>query len=98
MRSRLAAHSRPLLAALLLIAPWLLGPGGAQAQGDLVLKVGTDQKLETLNPWQSITAADYEIFQIQYELLVGFDNNLKPAPAFADQWSDSTDQMTHTFH
>ena len=98
MRSRLAAHARPLVAALLLIAPVLLGPVGAQAQGNLVLKVGTDQKLETLNPWQSITVADYEIFQVQYELLVGFDNALKPTPGFADQWSDSTDQMTHTFH
>jgi peptide/nickel transport system substrate-binding protein len=98
MRSRMAAHARPLLAALLLIAPALLGPGGAQAQGDLVLKVGTDQKLETLNPWQSITVADYEIFQVQYELLVGFDNALKPAPAFADKWSDSADQKTHNFH
>jgi peptide/nickel transport system substrate-binding protein len=98
MRSRMAAHARPLLAALLLIAPALLGPAGARAQGDLVLKVGTDQKLETLNPWHSITVADYEIFTLQYELLVSFDINLQPAPGFADSWQSSADGMTHTFH
>ena len=40
---------------------------------DLILRVGTDQELETLNPWNSSPYADYEIFQVQYELLVSFD-------------------------
>ena len=51
---------------------------------DLILRVGTDQELETLNPWHSITYADYEMFQVQYELLVSFDVNLQPTPGFAD--------------
>ena len=54
-------------------------PAPAPAE-QLILRVGTDQKLETLNPWQSITYADYEMFQIQYELLVSFGNDLEPAP------------------
>ena len=76
-----------------------LMPGVASAQTDeLVLNVGTDQKLRVLNPWFSITVADYEIFQIQYELLVSFDINLGPTPGFADEWSSSDDGLTHTFH
>jgi hypothetical protein len=73
MRSSLAAGARPqgtqpaaraLLAALLLAAPMLLTAGGARGADDLILRVATDQKLETLNPWHSITVADYEIFQV----------------------------------
>jgi peptide/nickel transport system substrate-binding protein len=87
-----------VLAAVLLLAPTLVVAGGAQAQDQLILRVGTDQKLETLNPWQSVTYADYEMFTLQYELLVSFDINLEPAPGFADSWSSSDDAMTHTFH
>ena len=50
-RHRLAAPVRALLAATLLVAPTLAMAGGARAADDLILKVGTDQKLETLNPW-----------------------------------------------
>ena len=97
-RLRLVAHARAFLAALMLVAPVLLVAGGAQAADNLILKVGTDQKLESLNPWYSVTYADYELFQVQYELLVGFDNKLDAAPGFADRWESSADKMTHTFH
>lgn len=97
-RSRQAPTARALLAAMLLVASMLAMAGGARGANELVLKVGTDQKLETLNPWQSVTVADYEIFQIQYELLVGFDNKLQPTPGFADSWTESADKLTHTFH
>jgi peptide/nickel transport system substrate-binding protein len=106
MRSSIAADARPrqlptaraLLAAFLLVAPTLAMAGGARAADDLILKVGTDQKLESLNPFQSITYADYELFQVQYELLVGFGPNLEAVPGFADRWQSSADKKTHTFH
>jgi peptide/nickel transport system substrate-binding protein len=98
-RSRLGRPSRAFLATLLLIAPTLLSAGGARAgTEDLILRVATDQKLESIDPLQSITYADYEVFQIQYELLVSFGPNLEAVPGFADEWSSSTDKMTHTFH
>ena len=98
MRSRLGAKLIRFMAVAALAAAGLV-PAAAQAQtGELVLNVGTDQKLRVLNPWYSVTVADYEIFQIQYELLVSFDINLQPAPGFADDWSTSDDGMTHTFH
>jgi peptide/nickel transport system substrate-binding protein len=87
------------MAALALAAALLLPSAGPAAAADpLILKVGTDQKLDTLNPWQSITVADFEMYQLQYELLVGFGQNLEPVPGFADKWESSTDGMTHTFH
>lgn len=97
MRSRLGVRLTRFIAVAALAAAGLV-PGVVSAGTDeLVLNVGTDQKLRVLNPWFSITVADYEIFQIQYELLVSFDINLGPAPGFADQWSSSEDGMTHTF-
>jgi peptide/nickel transport system substrate-binding protein len=98
MRSPLARRVRTFVAAVLLLAPTLVMAGGANAQDKLILRVGTDQKLETLNPWQSITYADYEMFSVQYELLVSFDINLQPTGGFADSWSTSADSKTHTFH
>ena len=95
---RLVAHVRALTAAMLLVAPMLIGTGVVRAADDLVLKVGTDQKLESLNPFQSITYADYELFQVQYELLVSFGPNLEAVPGFADRWDSSADKKTHTFH
>lgn len=77
----------------------LLAPAAAPAAAadPLILRIGTDQKLETLNPWHSVTVADYEVFQLQYDLLVSFDINLEAAPGFAESWSSSADAMTHTF-
>lgn len=78
----------------------LLAPAAAPATAaePLVLRIGTDQKLETLNPWHSVTVADYEVFQLQYDLLVSFGQDLSPAPGFADRWESSPDALTHTFH
>jgi peptide/nickel transport system substrate-binding protein len=98
MRSRLGVHLARFTAIGVIAAAGLM-PSVASAQTDeLVLNVGTDQKLRVLNPWYSVTVADYEIFQIQYELLVSFDINLQPAPGFADEWSSSDDGLTHNFH
>ncbi|HXG27132.1 MAG TPA: ABC transporter substrate-binding protein [Candidatus Binatia bacterium] len=98
MRTRLAVRLGRFIALAALVAAGLV-PGAANAGVQpLVLNVGTDQDLTNLNPWQSITVADYEVFTIQYELLVSYDISLQPAPGFADEWSSSDDGMTHTFH
>ena len=99
MRTRLGVRLGRFIAVAALAAVALF-PATASAGTDekLILRVGTDQALETLNPFQSITYADYEMFQVQYELLVGYGNDLQSAPGFADEWSSSTDKLTHTFH
>jgi len=80
------------------VLPGLPGLSASAAVGDpLVLKVGTDQNAETLNPWHAVTVLDYEVFTLNYDLLVGFGQNLEPAPGFAESWSSSADGMTHRF-
>lgn len=99
MRNRSGVRLARFMALAALIAAAVMPAGIARAADKAhTLYVGTDQDLESLNPWQSITYADYELFQVQYELLVGFGNDLSPVPGFADEWSSSADKMTHTFH
>jgi peptide/nickel transport system substrate-binding protein len=88
------------LAAVTAVVAALLVPTAIQAadgEGPLILRAGTDQKVETLNPWHSVTVVDYEVFTLNYDLLVGFGQNLEPVPGFAESWESSADAMTHTF-
>ena len=97
MRNRFGVRLVRFIALTALIAAALVPAGIARATNHLILRVGTTQALETLNPFQSITYADYEMFQVQYELLVGYGNDLQSAPGFATEWSSSADKLTHTF-
>jgi len=74
--------------------------GVLAAEGDeepLVLRAGTDQDLQVLNPWNSVVVADFEVFTLNYDLLVGFGQDLEPVPGFAESWEPSEDNTTWTF-
>ncbi len=82
------------------LAGALLLPAGAPvtAADKLVLTVGTTQDLSSMNPWNAYLMIDYEAFQLNYDLLVGFANDLTPVPGFATSWQQSpTDPKTWTF-
>ena len=64
------------LAGALVLATMLPLPGRRAADSDLVLRVGTDQKLQVLNPFESVTVADFEVFTLNYDLLVNFGPNI----------------------
>lgn len=105
MRSSLAAGARPrlairlrvLLAALLLAAPTLVGAGGARAAGPLILKAGTTQDLDSLNPYATALVVGYEAYLLTYDLLVTFGPNLEPTPGFAESWTRAADGHSWTF-
>jgi peptide/nickel transport system substrate-binding protein len=87
-----------VLVAVGLVASLLLPAAiPATAQTVNVLRVGSLQDLQVLNPWSSTLVADYEVFTLNYDLLVGFGQDLEPVPGFAESWSSSADGMTHTF-
>ncbi len=77
-----------------------LGPSVVPVVGadPLQLKAGTDQDLQVLNPFNSILVVDFEVFTLNYDLLVNFGPDLEPAPGFADTWDVSADGLTWTFH
>ncbi len=85
-----------LVIALLAPAGGLTAPPVAAAD-PLILRIGTTQNAESINPWNAYLWIEYEIFQLNYELLVGFGEDLEPIPAFAKSWTQSADGKTWTF-
>ena len=95
LRARLARVLAGLGLALSVILPGAVAP--AAAADPLILRVGTDQTFSGLNPWQAVYVLDYEVFTLNYDLLVGYDQNLGNAPGFAESWTTSPDGKTTTF-
>jgi peptide/nickel transport system substrate-binding protein len=89
-----------LLAALslsgALLLPTLAAP--ARAANPLVLRVGTTQDLDSLNPYQTLLESGYEAYLLSYNMLVDFGPNLEPFPGFADSWTRAADGKSWTFH
>ena len=76
----------------------LLAPAAtAAAAGPLILRIGTDQELEVLNPWHSVTGRGLRGVHPQLRPAGRFRQELEPVPGFAESWSSSADGMTHTF-
>jgi peptide/nickel transport system substrate-binding protein len=96
-RPRLATRLRVLLAALLLAAPMLVGAGGARAAGPLILRAGTTQDLDSLNPYATALVVGYEAYELTYDFLVTFGPNLEPAPGFAESWQRAADGHSWSF-
>src|SRR5262245_8059628 len=87
MRSPLHARAARLLVAIGLAFSTLLPAATHVAAADpVVLKVGTDQDLQVLNPFNSVTVADFEVFTLNYDLLANFGPDLSPVPGFAESW------------
>ncbi|HXU86345.1 MAG TPA: ABC transporter substrate-binding protein [Verrucomicrobiae bacterium] len=98
MRQPLRARfARALAATGLIVTTMLPGAAASAAEGDLVLRAGTDQDLQVLNPFESVLVADFEVFTLNYDLLVNFGPNIEPSPGFAESWTQSTDGKTWTF-
>jgi peptide/nickel transport system substrate-binding protein len=75
----------------------LLPAAGPTAAADpVVLRMGTTQDFDASNPYQTALVSGYEAFQLTYNLLVDFGENLEPIPGFADSWERSADRVT--FH
>ena len=98
MRLPLRVRLVRVIGAGALVGATLLPAAAPIAAADpLVLRVGTDQTFQGMNPWTSIYVVDYEIFTLNYDLLVGFGQDLEPVPGFAESWSTSEDGLTTTF-
>jgi len=100
MRAPVHRRSVRLLAALGVTAALLMPTAAlpARAANPLILRVGTTQDLDALNPYQTLLVSGYEVFQLTYNLLVDFGPNLEPVPGFADSWTRAADGKSWTFH
>jgi peptide/nickel transport system substrate-binding protein len=98
MRSPLRARlGRALAATGLTLALIMPGVAPATAQTSNVLRVGTGQDLDSMNPYQTALVVGFEVFTLNYELLVGFGQQLEPVPGYAASWEVSDDGLEYTF-
>ncbi len=88
-----------VLGASALIAALLLPAAvPANAADPVVVRMGTTQDLNSLNPYATLLVVGYETFQLSYNLLVDFGPDLEPVPGFADSWERAADGQSWTFH
>src|SRR6185295_18195612 len=92
-----ARLARFALASALVLALGVPAAGPVAAADPVVLKLGTTQAIDSVNPYQSALVESYEAFELSYDQLVGFGPDLEPAPAFAESWSRNTDGKAWTF-
>ncbi len=98
MRSPLRDKLARTLAAFGLALAAVLPAASVQAKDLLTLRVGTVEALDSLNPFNTALNVGYEVFTLNYDLLVNFGPNNEPVPGFADTWTQSADQLSWTFH
>jgi peptide/nickel transport system substrate-binding protein len=86
------------LAAFSLATMFILPAAATTSAADpLILKVGTTENLDSLNPFQTSLLVGYEVFTLNYDMLVGFGPNNEPVEGYASSWTQSTDGLTWTF-
>jgi ABC-type transport system substrate-binding protein len=99
MRSSLRARVARVLGAGALAAALILPAGAPAAAADpVVVRVGTTQDLDSMNPYATLLVVGYEAFQLNYNLLVEFGPDLEPIPGYADTWERAADGKSWTFH
>jgi peptide/nickel transport system substrate-binding protein len=99
MRPSLHGRLFRLLAAGGLAAATLLPSVAPAAAADpVVLRVGTTQDLDSLNPYATILVVGYEAFGLTYNYMVDSGPNLEPVPGFADTWKRAADGHSWSFH
>jgi peptide/nickel transport system substrate-binding protein len=92
-----------MMLALVAGAVSTLPPVAAQEEdgGDeeVVVRFGTTNSLDSLNPFKAVEVPSYEVINMQYNLLVEFSQeDLSPVPGIADSWETSEDGLTWTYH
>ena len=63
----------------------------------VVLRIGTMQDIDSLNPFAGTTVAAYEMFHLNYDMLTGYAADGSVRPEIADSWTTSPDGLTWTF-
>ena len=98
MRSRLHTRlGRTLTVVGLVTALLIPSVAPTAAQTSNVLRVGTSQDLDSMNPYQTALVVGFEVFTLNYELLVGFGQQLEPVPGFAESWEVNDAGTEYTF-
>jgi len=99
MRSPLRARSTRILASVGLVGALLMPAAAPAAAADpVVLRVGLQQTLDSVNPYGTALVSGYEVFGLTYDFLVDYGPNNEPAPGVAESWERAADGNSYTFH
>ena len=75
-RTRSGRTLAAVVIAAALLVPAL--PATAVEADNAVLRVGTTQDLDSMNPFDTALVVGFEVFTLNYELLVGYGQDLTP--------------------
>lgn len=73
------------------------GSTSPQGQSTQILRIGSNDEIDSLNPFVGFNSLSYSTFEITYPFLVMYDENLDFVPSFATDWSTSADGQKWTF-
>jgi peptide/nickel transport system substrate-binding protein len=95
---RLTRTIRAFAAAALLASALTLHPMAQEAQAAEILRIGTTQAIDSLNPFVSDSDYSSVMFQYNYPHLTEYNGKLEIVPSFATKWETSADGKVWTFH
>jgi len=98
--TKMARFSAAAAALTMLAGLTLAGSAFAQsptADEKVILRVGVDSDITSLNPFNVCCGPDYEYLSLVYDQPMTFaTKDLSPAPALVTEWTPSEDYMTWT--
>jgi peptide/nickel transport system substrate-binding protein len=74
------------------------GDGGDSAGSSGILRLGTNNYIDTLNPFIAIESQSYNAFIMQYPQLVQYGPGLEIEGDWAQSWENTPDGLKWTFH
>ena len=72
--------------------------GGSSSGSGGILRIGTTNSVDSLNPFVAINPQAVNAFSMEYPQLVQYSRDLKLEGDWAKSWSHSADGLTWTFH
>jgi peptide/nickel transport system substrate-binding protein len=73
------------------------GGGGGSTSGG-ILRIGTINGIDSLNPFAAIDSQSYNAFVMEYPQLVQYGPGNKIEPDWATSWTHTADDLTWTYH
>ena len=95
MRVRTARALGAIALLMAILLPAAAAPAGAA--NDKVLNLGVLQSLDSMNPYGTALVVGYEVFELNFQQMVGFGSDLEPVPDFASSFERAADKHSWTF-
>ena len=72
-------------------------PSASPASGKVTLRLGWTNDPDNLNPFVGYESSSYEVWALNYDMLIGYGTDGSPKPQLAESWTVSDDGLVWTF-